>query len=131
MRGTEKARALRRSQTDAEATLWRWLRDRRLHNFKFRRQAPVGSFIVDFVCLEARLIVELDGGQHVDHAKYDEQRTRFLQSLGFDVVRYWNDDVLLRTENVLEHLLSRLESPHPGPLPAGGEREHRPRARRP
>jgi len=72
---------LRRSQTDAEAKLWWHLRDRRLGGFNFRRQVPMGPFIVDFICLEARFVVELDGGQHVEHARYDERRTRFLESL--------------------------------------------------
>jgi len=83
----------------------------------------MGPFIVDFICLEARFVVELDGGQHVEHARYDERRTRFLESLGLNVVRYWNDDVLLRIDEVLEHLLSRILTPHPSPLPASGERE--------
>jgi adenine-specific DNA-methyltransferase len=99
------------------------LRDRRLSGFKFRRQYPVGRYIVDFICLEARVVVELDGGQHVDQASYDELRTCFLQSLGLKVVRYWDDDVLLHMDEVLQHLSSFMTAPHPNPLPASGERE--------
>ena len=123
MRGTHRARKLRKTQTDAEAKLWFRLRNRRLAGFKFRRQYPVGRYIVDFVCLEAQVVVELDGGQHVDATAYDRRRTAFLESLGLQVLRYWDDDVLLRVDRVLESLLSRLPTPHPNPLPASGERE--------
>jgi len=122
VRGTARARELRRSQTDAEAKLWFHLRDRRLGGFKFRRQVPLGSFIVDFLCNDVRLVVEVDGGQHVDRANYDAQRTCFLESLGLTIVRYWNDDILLRTDEILADLSMRLVAPHPDPLPAGGER---------
>jgi very-short-patch-repair endonuclease len=118
---------LRKAQTDAEARLWWHLRDRRLGGFKFRRQYPLGTYIVDFLCVERRLIVELDGGQHADQVGYDGDRTRRLNGQGYRVVRFWNDDALLRIESVLESILSHLASmsttPHPNPLPASGERE--------
>ncbi len=128
MRGTDKARELRRGQTDAEARLWWHLRDRRLGGYKFRRQCPFGRFVVDFVCIDRKLIVELDGGQHADRANYDGQRTALLNRYGYTVVRYWDDDALLRTDRVLEDILMHLAlagpaAPHPNPLPAGGERE--------
>ena len=127
MRGTCRARELRKSQTDAEAKLWRHLRDRRLGGFKFRRQYPFGPYIVDFVCLEARLIIEVDGGQHLDKAPYDTARTHDLARFGMAVLRYWNDDVLLHIDAVLAHILAGLvtphRAPHPNPLPASGERE--------
>ncbi|MFO1399371.1 MAG: endonuclease domain-containing protein [Burkholderiales bacterium] len=123
MRGNSRPRRLRQTQTDAEAALWWRLRGRRLAGCKFRRQFPIGRYIVDFVCLEAQLVVELDGGQHAEQSAYDDCRTRFLASLGFEVRRYWNDDVLLRTHTVVADILSALGAPHPDPLPASGERE--------
>ena len=123
VRGSDRARELRRNQTDAEAQLWRHIRDRRLVGFKFRRQCPVGCYIVDFLCIEHRLVVEVDGGQHGERRAYDEQRSAALRSLGFRVLRYWNDDVLLRTDAVLQDLVTVLTAPHPSPLPARGERE--------
>lgn len=120
----EFARGLRHRMTDAERALWRHVRGRRFRNWKFRRQHVIGDFIVDFVCLEARLIVELDGGQHVDRSLQDAERTRTLECEGFRVLRFWNDDVLIHIDAVLETILANLEqlSPHPNPLP-GGERE--------
>jgi very-short-patch-repair endonuclease len=128
VRGIDKARELRKAQTDVEALLWRRLRNRQLGGYKFRRQHPIGRFVVDFVCAEALLIVELDGGQHVDQTRYDNARTRWLMTRGYGVARYWNDDVVLRMEAVLEDILMRLTplacaAPHPNPLPASGERE--------
>ena len=127
----ENARALRRHSTDAERRLWYYLRNRRLGGYRFRRQVPLGRYVVDFACLPARLIVELDGGQHVPRRIEDEERTRHLERGGFRVLRFWNDDALLRTEAVLESILGALCSagPHPGPLPPAGEggRHNRPR----
>jgi Protein of unknown function (DUF559) len=82
---------------------------KQLGGCKFRRQVPVASYIADFLCLEIKLIVELDGGQDVEQTAYDVQRTRVLESEGYRVVRYWNDDVLLRTSAVLEDILRALE----------------------
>jgi very-short-patch-repair endonuclease len=117
------ARALRRNQTDAETRLWRHLRDRRFLGLKFRRQAPVGRYVADFLCLDLMLIVELDGGQHAENSK-DRERTRALEAKGYSVVRYWNNDVLSNTEGVLAHLSGirerrRVSLPHPNPSPRG------------
>ncbi|HVA13901.1 MAG TPA: endonuclease domain-containing protein, partial [Stellaceae bacterium] len=104
--------------TDAERRLWSVLRDRRLAGFKFRRQHRLGSFIVDFVCFEHRLIVEADGGQHSDNA-YDERRTIWLERRGWRVIRFWNNDILANTHGVQEEILRQLRGdPHP-PAHAG------------
>ena len=83
-----KAKQLRKNSTQAETWLWRQLRNRQLAGCKFRRQHAIGPYIVDFVCLEKQLVIELDGGQHQDQSSYDEQRTRYLNSLGFQVLRF-------------------------------------------
>src|SRR5262249_23471625 len=116
------ARNLRTNQTDAEQLLWRHLRNRLFMRTKFRRQQIIESYIVDFVCFEQRLIVELDGGQHADKVERDTRRTVYLESQGFRVVRFWNNEVLNNIESVLEAIRSELIPPHPGPLPQG-ERE--------
>src|SRR5690606_37152832 len=92
------ARKLRTTMTDAERILWSRLRDRRLEGFKFRRQVPIGEFVVDFASLDSKLIVEVDGGHHLDEEESDLRRTKRLCELGFRVVRFWNDDVLTRTD---------------------------------
>jgi very-short-patch-repair endonuclease len=94
-----------------------------LDGYRFRRQAPLGRYTVDFVCMDARLVVEVDGGQHAERTTEDQARTEYLARGGFRVLRFWNDDVLLRTELVLAEILEglRLGSPHPGPLPQAGE----------
>jgi very-short-patch-repair endonuclease len=96
-----------------------------MSGYRFRRQMPIGPFVVDFVCMRARLIVELDGGQHADHLLEDLERTRRLARDGFRVIRFWNDEVLQRTEAVLESILEALiqACPHPDPLPQAGEGE--------
>jgi len=107
------ARQLRVTATDAEARLWLHLRNRMLGGFKFRRQFPVGPYIADFVCIDRKLIVELDGGQHADNPA-DERRTRFLELRGYRVIRFWNPDVLSNTDGVLEMILLELQkAPHP------------------
>ncbi|MFM9927823.1 endonuclease domain-containing protein [Variovorax sp. H27-G14] len=118
-----RARSLRETPTDAEALLWFHLRDRRLADHKFRRQRPIGLYFADFACIDAKLIVELDGGQHVDAAEYDENRTRFMQAQGYRVLRFWNHEVLTQTDAVRERILQALQedSPHPNPLPQAGE----------
>ena len=98
---------MRRIPTDAERKLWFLLRDRRLDGIKFRRQVPLGPDIVDFVCFERRLVIEVDGGQHVD-SKADKVRDTRLEALGFSIVRYWNTDVLKNPEGVLTDLLTQL-----------------------
>lgn len=114
-------RELRLQSTDAERLLWRHLRNRNLCGLKFRRQVPLGDYIADFVCMEQRLIIELDGGQHIETATQDKERTFTLERAGFGVLRFWNDDVLMQTEAVLESILRASTSPHPNPLPQAGE----------
>src|SRR5262245_14765911 len=106
---TARARELRGKLTDAEQRLWQKLRRRQVGGVKFRRQQPIGEFIVDFVCFERRVIVEVDGGQHAEQRKYDEQRTRWLESKGYRVLRFWNNDVLAHTDAVAQALLDALE----------------------
>jgi very-short-patch-repair endonuclease len=90
------ARTLRRSKTVAEDAFWALVRGRRFHGHKFRRQVPIDRYVVDFLCMDARIIVEIDGRQHAGEADHDTARTAILQGLGFEVVRFTNDDVLLR-----------------------------------
>jgi very-short-patch-repair endonuclease len=101
-----KAKALHKQMTDAEQCLWRHLRDRRFCEVKFRRQEPSGPYIVDFATLSEKLIVELDGGQHADETAvaYDQKRTAYLETRGYRVLRFWNDDCLARTAQVLEQI---------------------------
>ena len=101
------AKRLRREATEAETVMWRLLRDRRLSKVKFRRQVPFRNYILDFVCMERRLVVEIDGSQHAD-SKADKERDAALVSEGFRVIRYWNNDVLLRRDAVLEDLFAKL-----------------------
>ena len=119
--GKNYARKLRREQSPAEKHLWARLRGRRFCGFKFRRQKPVGPFVVDFVCMEGMLIVELDGRQHADSRDYDETRTKFLELTGFRVIRFWDNVVFSATEDVLQTIYNELtrtrkEFSHPGRL---------------
>jgi very-short-patch-repair endonuclease len=107
----DHAKRMRTSQTDAEAKLWLHLRGKRFSGYKFRRQQPIGPFIADFVCLRCRLIVEADGGQHTGTAEYDEKRTAWLEAQGFRVLRFWNNDILQRSDEVLDSILNALDSP--------------------
>jgi very-short-patch-repair endonuclease len=124
----ERARRLRRDQTDAERKLRLRLRDRRLNGWKFKRQVPIARYIADFCCADARLIIELDGGQHSTNAEADAKRTAVLESCGYLVLRFWNNDVSKNMNGVLEEILATLPqtpiAPHPDPLPSG-ERERR------
>ena len=113
---------LRTKQTDTEKSLWHALRNRQLSSFKFRRQFTFPPYIVDFVCLETRLVVEVDGGQHATNQAYDAERTRFLLNQGYRVLRFWNNEVMSNLEGVLNTILKALQTPHPKPLPQG-ERE--------
>ena len=106
----EFAKKMRREPTDAEAAMWRLLRDRRLAPFKFRRQVPFQNFILDFVCFERRIVVEIDGGQHAWSGR-DAAREAALMAEGFRVVRYWNNDVLLNPAGILEDILAKLAQP--------------------
>jgi very-short-patch-repair endonuclease len=103
-----QARRLRREMTDAESLLWRRIRDRTLLRRKFRRQHPIGPYVVDFACLEARLVIELDGGQHDRRADETSVRTAVLECHGFRVLRFWNSDVLGNLEGVLERIAGAL-----------------------
>jgi very-short-patch-repair endonuclease len=103
------ARALRRNPTDAEQRLWARLRGRQLDGCRFRRQAPLGPYVVDFACLAARLVIEVDGGQHSWRAKEDGARKSWLEANGFHVVRFWNNEVLGNLEGVLETIRLALQ----------------------
>jgi very-short-patch-repair endonuclease len=98
--------------TDAERRLWAALRGRRLQGYKFRRQHPLGSFVLDFVCMEHRLVIEADGGQHSDN-EADRRRTRWLESRGWRVIRFWNNEILSNTEGVVETILRTLAPENP------------------
>jgi len=110
---------MRSAPTDAERRLWQILRAKRFADFKFRRQVPVDSFIVDFVCLGRRLIVEIDGGQH--GVNTDRVRDGYLETHGFGILRFWNNDIFENEEGVTRRILDALNSPLPNPSPARGE----------
>ena len=121
-----RAQRLRRELTNAERKLWSVLRNRQLGGAKFRRQQPIGPFIVDFACLELRLIVEADGGQHAESVR-DIRRTAFFKSKGYRVLRFWNNEILGNLDGVAEAITAALTSPHPAqalpesPSPSRGE----------
>ena len=121
-----RARALRTAATDAERSLWQALRSRPLGGYKFRRQHPVDRYFTDFACVEAGLVIELDGGQHFEPAavRADAERTAALSARGFHVLRYTNREALAERDAVLADILNWLNSnhPHPNPLPQAGER---------
>jgi len=108
-------RRLRNSPTDAEHALWQRLRGRQLCDCKFRRQHPFGDYIVDFVCLQRKLIIELDGGQHADSVTADAARSAFLERAGFTVLRFWNHQVLREMDSVLECIWRALATDTPSP----------------
>jgi very-short-patch-repair endonuclease len=105
----QKARRLRQSSTDAERRMSSSLRDRRLVMYKFRRQHPIGRFVVDFACTEYELIVEIDGGQHADNTA-DAGRTAWLESQDWRVIRFWSNEVLTNTSGVIETILQVLQA---------------------
>jgi very-short-patch-repair endonuclease len=105
-----KARQLRKAQTDAERHLWRRLRNRSVAGCKFRRQHAIGPYVCDFVCLDHRLVIEVDGGQHAAQVEADNDRSGFLESLGFTVLRFWNHEVLTQTEAVMEKIFKMVSS---------------------
>ena len=117
------ARKMRHEPSDAERRLWRILRGRRLAGFKFRRQFPIGGYIVDFYCIPAKLVVECDGGQHNDEEakRYDEKRSERLAKLGIGVIRFWADDVLKLSFEVSEAIYNALNSHMPSPRPGRGQ----------
>ncbi len=104
-----QARALRKLQTDAEAILWSRLRIRQLAGRKFCRQVPLLEYVADFASLDAKLIIELNGGQHADQVEADEKRTRTFEAIGFIVLRFWNADVFTNLEGVLETIHATLK----------------------
>lgn len=137
------AKKLRRQLTDTERKFWHLLRDRRFENIKFRRQYPIGRYIADFICVEKRLIVEFDGGQHAESMR-DQRRDEWLKTQGYTVLRFWNNEALKNPDGVADTILQALatlsinphfwrkgnphpnllperekeqENPHPGPLP--------------
>jgi very-short-patch-repair endonuclease len=126
---TAFARELRKAMTDAERKLWLGLRMRQLHGHKFRRQFAIGAYIVDFVCLDARLIVEVDGGQHAEEVYGDTARDAWLKFQNFRVLRYWNNQVLQELDAVMADIAGALEagvvakSPPSQSSPARGEGE--------
>jgi very-short-patch-repair endonuclease len=116
-------RVLRKNMSDAEQALWNVLRDRQVLGHKFRRQHPFSDYILDFVCLENKLVIEVDGGQHGQQAGYDENRTQELQAAGFCVLRFWNNEVLKEIESVKEKIglvVQELQSHPPPNLPLEG-----------
>lgn len=116
----DNAKALRSTQTDAEQILWYHLRAHRFMGKKFKRQKPIGRYVVDFVCLEEKLIIELDGGQHTDHVDYDQVLDSWLKNEGYTVLRFWNNQVMQELEGVLERIWLNL-SPSPSPTSVRGE----------
>jgi very-short-patch-repair endonuclease len=121
----ERSRLLRQNQSDAEGFLWKFLRGRFFQEFRFRRQKIIGPYIVDFLCCKAKLVIELDGGQHNERIAidYDTKRTEFLNSRGYKVVRFWNNEVFSNTDNVLLAIWQQLSvsTPTPSPPPQAGE----------
>lgn len=107
------SRKLRNNPTDVEKILWSRLKARQVHGVKFRRQVPVGPYVVDFMSFDIRLIIELDGGQHADAANYDEERTRFLKARGFFVMRFWNNEVVENIDGVMERVAVYVQAPPP------------------
>jgi len=115
-----RARTLRRQASKAECVLWQHLRARRQMGYKFRRQMVIEPFIVDFASMEARLIIEADGGQHSSQVAYDAKRTAQLETLGYRVMRFWNHEILAERERVFEQIrIALLEAPSPQPSPGG------------
>ena len=110
---TKTARILRKNSTDAERKLWYNIRARKLEGFKFKRQQPLGSYIVDFVCFEKSLVIELDGGQHAIDREKDIERDNWLKKEGFHVLRFWNNDVLNNHEGVLTEIKKYILTPSP------------------
>ncbi len=105
----DRRRQLRGNQTNAERILWSRLRNRQLRGLKFRRQFSVGPYILDFYCPKLFLAIEVDGGQHVEHAQYDERREIYLRSKNIQTLRFWNNEVLQNIDGVLEKIMSALD----------------------
>jgi very-short-patch-repair endonuclease len=122
----QRAKTLRKSLTEAKQRLWGQLRGGRIGGFKFRRQQPIGPYIADFVCQEKKLVVEADGSQHAEN-DHDVRRDAFLANTGYQVLRFWNNDILINMAGVKEAILAALTGPHPSaasrlpPSPSRGE----------
>jgi very-short-patch-repair endonuclease len=119
MADLERARRLRGKETWAEKLMWRWLRDRRFSSYKFRRQHPVGDYVLDFFCEAAELNIELDGGHHgfPEQQKHDAEREKFLKSRGIKTLRFWNVELRRNVEGVRATIFNELQSRAPKPLP--------------
>ncbi|NQV81551.1 MAG: endonuclease domain-containing protein [Alphaproteobacteria bacterium] len=116
------AKELRCRQTDAEGLLWWRIRRRQLAGHYFRRQSPVGPYVVDFVCKRSMLVIEVDGSQHAERQEHDARRTDYLESQGYSVMRFWNVDVLTNLDGVVDVLLAALQTPSlPSPCRQGEE----------
>src|SRR6266446_3163951 len=114
-----RARTLRHNMTEAERRVWQMLRSHQMKRYKFRRQVPIGRYIADFVCHEARLIVEIDGGQHARSSPQEAERSGFLQNEGYRILRFWNNEVLVNLDGVHETIadeLRRITPPKPSPI---------------
>ena len=116
---TMLARNLRQSSTDAESRLWNYLRSRQFYGYKFKRQKLIGKYIVDFVCVEEKVVIELDGGRHLISVKFDELRTLELSSMEYKVIRFWNNEVMNNIDGVLQRVKEALTLASP----AGGRGE--------
>lgn len=114
-RGVSNARRLRKEMTEAERLLWSKLRRRQVLGAFFRRQAPFRQYVLDFVCHEARLAIELDGGQHADRAEHDARRTRLLESEGYQVLRFWNNALIDNPDGVMQTIHDALQTRLPKP----------------
>ena len=128
----DRARALRHEMTDAERSLWRILRSRQIERHGFRRQVPFGRYIADFVCHQARLVIEVDGGQHEPSSLQEAERSRFLKSQGYRVLRFWNHEILENPDGVHAMIVGHLRHhPHPTlPHRGGGPNSARLRSTR-
>ena len=109
MTNTTNSKKLRNNLTDSEKKLWSHLRRRQINESRFRRQHPIGKFIVDFVCLEKKIVIEIDGVQHNENIDYDLKRTKWLEDEGYKVIRFWNNEVLKNIESVLEVIYKETE----------------------
>jgi very-short-patch-repair endonuclease len=115
------AKVLRKNFTDTERLLWKYLRAKQMQGCKFRRQEPISSYIVDFVCQENRIVIEVDRGQHSTEKERDNERDKWLEGKGYKVLRFWNNEVLANTEVVLDRIRDCLNHPPLTPPLKGGE----------
>jgi len=110
---TKLAKGLRKRSTEAEITIWQKIRSKQLNGHKFKRQQPIGNYIVDFVCFDRKLIIEIDGGQHAIEKEKDQQRELWLQSEGFAILRFWNTEIFENIDGVLASIMEKLNTPSP------------------